>query len=80
MFRHYLLCQKLTFYINREALKYVINMRDTHGSIAIWMSMFAEDDFEIKYRPGEKNSNVDYLSRPVDEKVMVLLSEKLEKS
>lgn len=66
-FRHYLLSQKFKLYTDHQALKYVINLRDPHGRIARWMSLFAEFDFEVVYRPGKKNANADYLSRPVEE-------------
>lgn len=77
--RHYLLCQKFTLYTDHEALKYVINIRDPHGLITRWISIFAEYDFEIKNYPGKKNDNAGYLSRPVEDKVMVISSKKLEK-
>ena len=77
-FRHYLLCQKFTLYTDHQALKYVINMRDPHGRIARWMSLFSEFDFEIVYRSGEKNSNADFLSRPVEESIAMIMSTDLE--
>ena len=61
-------------YTDHEELKYVINMRDPHGRIARWMSLFAEFDFEVVYRPGEMNANADYLSRPVDEQELLMMA------
>ncbi len=61
---NYLLCQKFKLFTDYEALKYVINMRDPYRRITRWMNTFAEYDFEIVYRPGSKNANADYLSRP----------------
>ena len=72
-FRHYLLSNQFKLYTDHQALKYVINLRDPHGRIARWMSLFAEFDFEIVYRPGEKNANADYLSRPVQGKVDMMV-------
>lgn len=67
-FHNYLLCQRLKLYTEHQALKYGINLRDSHGR----MSLFAEFDFEIVYRPGDKNTNTEYLSRLVeDEKVLL---------
>ena len=63
-FRHYLLCQNFKLFTDHEALKYVINNRDPHGRIARWISIFSEYDFEVVYRPGPRNANADYLSRP----------------
>ena len=73
-FRHYLLCQKFKFFIDHEALKYVINNRDLRGRIARWISIFSEYDFEVEYRPCPRNENADCLSPPV-EKDLVLMME-----
>ena len=48
-FRHYLLCQKFKRFTYHEAFKYVINNRDPDGSIAGWISIFSEYDFEVVY-------------------------------
>ncbi len=71
-FRHYFLCQKFKLFTDHEALKYVINRKDPHGRIARLMSTFAEYDFDIAYRPGSKNANADYLSRPTDAEDIIL--------
>ncbi len=47
-------------------------MKDPRGGIARWMSTSAEYDFDIAYRPGSKNANADYLSRPTDIEGIVL--------
>ena len=72
-FRHYLLSNQFKLYTDHQAMKYVINLRDPHGRIARWMSLLAEFNFEIVYRPGEKNANADYLSRPVQGKADVMV-------
>ena len=36
------------------------------------MSLFAEYDFDVQYRPGNQNANADYLSRSSTETDMVL--------
>ena len=59
-------------FTDHEALKYVINTRDPHGRIARWISVFAEYDFEVHYRPETRNANADYLSRSSAEVSMVL--------
>ena len=43
------------------------------------MSFFAEFNFEILYKPGPKNANADYLSRPV-RSVLVMKQENMEPS
>ena len=61
-------------------MKYVISMRNPHGRIARWMSLFSEFEFEIVYRSGEKNSNADFLSRPVEEGIAMIMICNLEES
>ncbi len=62
-FRYYLLCQQFKLFTDHEALKYVIKTRDQPGRIARWMSLCAEYDFDLQYRPGLANANADCLSR-----------------
>lgn len=40
--RQYPLYQRLNLYTDPQALKYVINLRDTHERIARWMSLFVK--------------------------------------
>ncbi len=76
-FRPHPLRQKIKLFTEHEALKYVINKRDLHGRIARWMSVFAEYDFDVHYRPGPRNANADYLLRS-SAKVTMVLSIRLE--
>ena len=71
-FRHYLLCEKFKLFMDHDALKYVINNRDTHGRIARWISIFSEYDFEVVYRSGPRSSNADCLSGPLEKENLVL--------
>ncbi len=41
-------------------------MKNPHGRIARWFTLFAEYDFEICYRAGRDNACADFLSRPVE--------------
>lgn len=72
-FRHYWLCQKFNLFTDHLALKYVINLRDPHSRIARWMSLFAEFDFEIEYRPGVNNANADYLLCLPDDEIVLIV-------
>ena len=74
-FRHYLLCQKFKLFTDHEALKYVISNRDPQGRIARWISIFSEHNFEVVFRPGPRNVNADYLSRPAAREKLVLTME-----
>lgn len=63
---------------DHEALKYALNMKDPHGRIARCMSLFAEFEFEIQYRPGAKNGNANFLSRSVEQDSVLVTSMGLE--
>ena len=65
-FRPYLLTGRLTLFTDHQALRYVFNHRNPHGRIVRWMSLVAEYDFEIRYKPGKESSLADFLSRPPD--------------
>ncbi len=41
-------------------------MKDPHGRIARWFTLFVEYDFEICHRPGKDNASAYLLSRPVE--------------
>ena len=72
--RHYLLSQRFKLYTDNQALKYVINPRKPHVRIARWMCLLAEFDLEVVYRPGEKSSNADYPSRPLEEQKRMMIT------
>ena len=46
-------------------------MKDLHGRIARWFTLFAEYNFEICYRLGKDNASADYLSRPVGVNLLI---------
>ena len=50
-------------------------MRDLHRRIARRMSLFAEFKVKILYRPGNKPSKADILSKPIkDKKIIIILN------
>ena len=62
-FRVYLLStQRFTLITDHQALQYAFKKKDIHGRLARWMEFLAEYEFEVKYRPGGKNSATDFLS------------------
>ena len=66
-FRSYLLGQKCTVYTDHAPLRSMLQARHQSGKLARWACVLAEVDIEICYRPGQKNSNADALSRsPLD--------------
>jgi hypothetical protein len=62
-FRHYLLGYPFVFYVDHDALKYLINKLDLSGRLARWVLLLQEFDFTIVVRPGKSHGNADHLSR-----------------
>ncbi len=62
-FRHYLLGNRFTFYLDHMALMYLINKSQVFGRLAKWLLLFLEYDFKIIYRLGRSHLMVDALNR-----------------
>ena len=62
-YRHYLLANPFVFYIDHQALKYLVNKPLHHGRIYRWLLLFQSFEFEIIVRPGKANVGPNYLSR-----------------
>jgi hypothetical protein len=62
-FRHYLLGYPFVFYVDHDALKYLINKPDLSGRLTRWVLLLQEFDFTIVVRPGKSHGNADHLSR-----------------
>lgn len=56
-FRHYLLGYPFTFYVDHDALKYLINKPDLSGRLARWVLLLQEFNFSIVVRPGKTHAN-----------------------
>lgn len=65
-FRHYLRSAPLVFYSHHQALKVAFGKSDIHGRLARCLNFIPEYEFEIRDLQGEKNVEVDYLSRSVE--------------
>ena len=61
-FRHYLLENPFTFYIDHQALKYLVNKPLHHGRICKWFLLFQEFKFEVIIRPGKANVGPNHFS------------------
>ena len=62
--RVYLLStQRFLLIMDHQFLQYAFKKKDMHGQLARWMDVFAEYDFEVKYRAGGKNGAAAFLSR-----------------
>ena len=62
-FRHYLLANPFTFYIDHQALKYLVNKPLHHGIICIWVLIFQEFQFYVVIRLGKVNVGPNHLSK-----------------
>jgi hypothetical protein len=62
-FRHYLLGYPFVFYVDHDALKYLINKPDLSGRLARWVLLLQEFNFIIVVRPGKSHGNADHISR-----------------
>ena len=65
-FRHYLLGYHFTFYVDHDALKYLVNKPQISGRIARWVLLLQEFQYTIIVRPGKQHANADHLSRLTD--------------
>ena len=54
-YRHYFLDYKVTFHIDHDALKYMVNKPQLSGRIARWVLLLQEFDFDVDVRPRKKN-------------------------
>ena len=61
-FRHYLLANHFVFYVDHQALIYLVNRQVVSGRIARWMLLLQEYDFEVVYKPGRSHVMADHLS------------------
>ena len=62
-FRHYLLANPFVFYVDHQALLYLVNKPCNTGRIVRWFIILLEFDFTVCVRPGKSHMRVDHLSR-----------------
>ncbi len=62
-FRHFLLINKFTFYVDHMALMYLVNNPRVSGRLIRWFLLFLEYDFKKNYKLGKSHLMVDALSR-----------------
>jgi hypothetical protein len=62
-FRHYMLGNKFTFYVDHMALMYLVNKPHVSGRLVRWLLLFLEYDFKIIYKPGKSHLMANALSR-----------------
>jgi hypothetical protein len=50
-FRHYLLRNSFIFFVDHEALLYIVNKPTIIGQIAKWLLLLQEFNFKVIYKP-----------------------------
>ena len=76
-FRHYLLMNKVVFFVDHMAIKYLVNKADLSGRIARWVLLLEEFDYTVQYKPGKKHLRADHLSRLEGEPVSTAIDDDL---
>ncbi|MCO5575778.1 hypothetical protein L7F22_029583 [Adiantum nelumboides] len=66
-FRHYLLGHFFVFYVDHQALLYLINKVVIQGQIFRWMLLLQEFEFKIIHKPGKNHFGAYFLSRATPE-------------
>ena len=61
-FRHYLLANHFAFYVDHQALIYLVNGPVVFGRIARLMLLLQEYDFEVVCKPSRRHVMADHLS------------------
>lgn len=61
-FWHYLLANTFIFYVDHQALLYLVNKPCNTGGIVRWFIILLEFDFTVCVRPGKSNLRADHLS------------------
>ena len=62
-FWHYLLANPFVFYVDHQALLYLVDKPCNTGRIVRWFIILLEFDFTFCMRPGKSNMREDHLSR-----------------
>ena len=62
-FRYYLLANKFKFFVDHQALLYLVNKPCATGQIVRWFVILLEFDFEVAVKKGTMHQRADHLSR-----------------
>ena len=61
--RYYLLANKFIFFVDHQALLYLVNKPCATGQIVRWFVILLEFDFEVAVKKGTMHQRADHLSR-----------------
>jgi len=61
--KHYLLANHFIFFVDHQALVYMVNRPLISSCIARWLLLLLKFNFEVIYKPRKEHVVLDYLSR-----------------
>ncbi len=61
--KHYLLANHFIFFVDHQALVYMVNRPLISSCIAQWLLLLLKFNFEVIYKPRKEHVVLDYLSR-----------------
>ena len=64
-FRHYLLANQFVFFVDHQALLYLVNKPCNTGRIVRWFLILLEFDFTVVVKKGTTHQGADHLSRMI---------------
>jgi len=62
-FKHYMLGNRFTFYVDHMVLMYLVNKPHDSSRLVRWLLLFMEYDFNIGYKPSRSHLMADALNR-----------------
>jgi hypothetical protein len=62
-FRHYMLGNRFTCYVDHMALVYLVNKPHVSSNLTIWLLLFLKYDFKIVYKLGKSHLIANALNR-----------------
>ena len=62
-YQHYLLMNKVIFFVDHMALRYLVNKPNLSGRLARWILLLTKFDYIVQYKSRKMHLQVDHLSR-----------------
>jgi hypothetical protein len=62
-YRHYLLMNQVVFFVDHNAIIYLVNKPELSGRLVHWMLLLTKFDYTVQYKPRKKHLQADHLFR-----------------
>jgi len=72
---HYLLGDKVLIYTDQKSFKYIFTQKELNMRQKRWLELMADYNIDLQYHPGKVNIVPDALSRKLENKVQVQLTQ-----